>query len=199
MVALGAGDGAGAEALDGKAGLLEGIGHALDGGAAHGGVADDAALPHLFARSLELRLHEGEEAAALDQQLADGGQDGKHGGEAHVTDREVKGVGALGRRDVDDVGALEKLDARVLAKRPVELGVADVDGKHAGGTAAQQAVGEAAGGATHVNAGKASRVHAELVKAALELEAAAADIRKRAAHVQLAAGAHLGARRFVSH
>ena len=50
------------------------------------------------------------------------------------------------------VGALDHVDALVVAQPPVELAVGDVQRDHARGAAAQQAVGEAPGRGADVQA-----------------------------------------------
>ena len=55
------------------------------------------------------------------------------------------GSGSIAGVETARVGALEHHDPRILAERPRQLSVADVDRDHAARAAAQQAVGEAAG------------------------------------------------------
>ena len=72
----------------------------------------------------------------------------------------VTRLGANGRSPGSSSRALTRsmtLDARVVAKAPVELAVADVERDHPRGAALQQAVGEAAGGSADVEAVAARR------------------------------------------
>ena len=77
------------------------------------------------------------------------------------------------------VHALDHVHARVVAKAPVELAVADVEGDHPLGAALQQAVGEAARRGADVEAGAALDVDLERVERVLELEPAARDVARR--------------------
>ena len=119
----------------------------VDGAAADASVADHAALADLVAADLELRLDERDDRLARRraQQLGDARQDERQRDERDVDDREVARLGDEREIDVADVLALEHDDARVLAERPRELAVADVDRVDPRGAAAEQHVGEAAG------------------------------------------------------
>ena len=65
--------------------------------------------------------------------------------ERHVDHGEVRPCRQRRGVEAAHVGALEQCHARVLAQRPGELAVADVDGDYRRGAALQHAVGEAAG------------------------------------------------------
>ena len=86
MVALGPVNGARARPAHRETGLGKRAGHALERAQAHGSVSHHTAPAHLVARRLELRLHEGEEAALRAQQAHHRRQHGQHGGKRHVAD-----------------------------------------------------------------------------------------------------------------
>ena len=83
----------------------------------------------------------------------------------------------------------------VLAQRPVKLGTAHVDRDNGRGTTLEQAIGEAARGAAHIEASKIRRINPERVERTLELKAAAPNVRNASLHVQRQARGHLKARR----
>ena len=116
------------------------------------GIADHAAGPHVLGRRLELGLHEGEEAALPVQGGEHGRQHMLHAREGDIADRKVTASGISERGQVRDVRALEQGDAAVVAQAPGELRPAHIDGEDARGAALQQAVGEPAGGTSHIQA-----------------------------------------------
>ena len=65
-------------------------------------------------------------------------------------DDDVDGARQVGQRQMARVEVLDHDDARIVAQRPVELPVADVERDDARGAALQQHVGEAAGGGADV-------------------------------------------------
>ena len=199
VVALGTRDGTRAGTGDSKACLVEGMGNTLDRRDPHDRVANDAALPHPFAISLELGLHEREEAPVFDEQGTYGIEHRKDRGERHVTHGKVDRALALRCGHVNDIGPLKKGHPLVLPKRPVKLRVADVDGKDARSTAVEQAVGETTSGAANIEASEPPGINAEGVEAALELETPSTHIGKRALHMKLAPGPHLLACRGEAH
>ena len=125
-------------------------------------VADDAALADLVAADLELRLDQRDDRLARrrPQQLGDPRQHERQRDERHVDHREVARLGDPREIEVADVLALEHDDARVLAERPRELAVADVDRVDPRRAAAQQHVGEAAGRRADVERGHPGRIDA---------------------------------------
>ena len=87
--------------------------------------------------------------------------------------------GAYGTSSFDSaarVHAFADEDARIGAKPPIELAVADVERDDRRGAALQQHVGEAAGRRADVERAPAGGVDAEGVERAGELDAAAADV-----------------------
>src|SRR5690606_20455286 len=96
-----------------------------------------------------------------------------------VADDEVDRRGDLGRVEGADVGAFQDAHARVVAKSPGQLSVPDVHGEDVRGSAAEQHVGEAAGGGTGVQAAPAGddrRLRAECVERPGEFAGAARDV-----------------------
>ena len=87
------------------------------------------------------------------------------------------GPGQIGRRQVPGVEVLDDDHARVVAQRPVDLPVADVERDDARGAALQQHVGEAAGRGADVERLAPVDGDAEGVERVRELEPAAADVR----------------------
>ena len=77
------------------------------------------------------------------------------------------------------------MHAGIVAKPPVELAVAHVEGDHAGRSPLEQAVGEAAGGGAHVQAGAPRDVDAQAVKGVLQLDPATRDVGSRPLDDQL--------------
>ena len=66
----------------------------------------------------------------------------------------------------------------------MQLSVAHVNRKDVGRAALQEAVGEAAGGSAHVQAGLTRNRQGEMVQGAGQLEAATADVREASPHFQ---------------
>ena len=85
--------------------------------------------------------------------------------------------------------------AIVLAQRPIKLSATHIDRNDCGGAALEQAIGKAARGASHIEAGKARGIDTKRIERALELEPAAPHIGNTALHVQRQARRHLKARR----
>src|SRR5437868_3231589 len=150
----------------------------VDGAAASGGVADDAALADEAAADLELRLDESDDrfAGRWLEQVADAGQDEAERDERDVDHGEVARLGDERRVHGAGVLALEDDDARILADRPRELAVADIDGVDPRGAAAEQDVREAAGRGADVERDGAGGIDREVVQALDQLEGAARDV-----------------------
>ena len=110
----------------------------------HRRVADDA-LAHFGAAGLELRLDQRDDVGARPQQRRDDGQDLPQRDERHVDGDDIDGTRQIGERQVARVEVLDDDDARIVAQRPVDLAVADVERHDARRAALQQDVGEAAG------------------------------------------------------
>ena len=96
--------------------------------------------------------------------------------EARIADDEIDRLGNLGRRQVPRIGPLEHDDPRVGAQPRVELPVADVDGMHPRGAAAQQDVGEPAGRCTDVETDEPGGIDREGVQPGDQLVRAARDM-----------------------
>ena len=138
-----------------------------------GGVADDTALAHLTAPSLELRLDKREQPRVG---LGERERRFQYFGEANETgianyevdqDRDVR-VGQDAR-----AGLFEDGYARVLADFPRKLVGAAVDREDVRRATGQQHVGESAGRGADVDRHRAGHVPAEVVEAVRQLDAAA--------------------------
>jgi hypothetical protein len=140
------------------------------------GVSNDAATGDVFPAELELRLDEADDRAAVFEHGEDGGQDFGEGNEGEVGDGESAFLADVGGDHVAGVELFFDDDARVIAKFPNELVRSHVDGVDADGSSLEQAVGEATGGGSDVDADPAVRIDLEGIERALELEAAAADV-----------------------
>ena len=110
-----------------------------------------------LAPELELRLDQGQQLPARRQAVGDPRQDLGQRDEREVGGGHVRPERKGARLEPAGVEALEHGDALVLAKAPVELAVADVEGDHVLGAVLQQAVGEAAGRGAGVEAVPARR------------------------------------------
>src|SRR5690606_6944121 len=104
---------------------------------------------------LELWLDHEQQVGVGGGDPGEGGQDERERDEGEVADDEVDRRGDLGRVEGADVGAFQDAHARVVAKSPGQLSVPDVHGEDVRGSAAEQHVGEAAGGGTGVQAAPA--------------------------------------------
>ena len=158
----------------------------------HGRVAHDAFFPHALAARFKLRLYQRDNPPRRAQNSAQGGKDEPNGNEGYVHHAQGRRFGEVRRRQVARVGALHDGDARVVAQLPVQLAVAYVDGVHPPRARAQQHVGKAAGGRTHVHGHCVPDVKLKDLHGLLQLQPAAADIgERRAAHRQLVRGRNL--------
>ncbi len=129
-------------------------------------VAHDA-LRRVGPPRLELGLDEDERLPVGRGEPESGGKRCVDGNEGHVADHELRRKGE--RRHVTDVRALEDSDPAVPADARMKLPVADVERDHAGGAVSEEAVGEAAGRRTHVEAVSTGRVDTERSERVCEL------------------------------
>ena len=175
-VALGAGDGRCADVM----GNEPMGGHVVEALVQHadmdGGVPHDTALTDIGGCGLELRFDQRHEGRTWTQHIDDGGEDGPDARERDIAYGKVERGGVTEARKVDDVRPLEQGDPWIVAKRPVELGTADVDGHDMVRTALQQAVREPAGGTADIEAGTAAWIHPEGIECTGEFEPPAADV-----------------------
>jgi hypothetical protein len=144
-----------------------------NGAGVDGGIANDATLFDLVTTGLELWFNKDEEVRAGFERTEDGGEDGGGGDEGDVHDEERRGLGE--RLEFAGVGALDDVDARVIAKADGDLAVADIDGGDVGGAVLEQAIGEAAGGCTNIEAAAALDGDAGALEGVDQLIAAAGD------------------------
>jgi hypothetical protein len=149
---------------------------AVAGALVGGGVADDAAGADVFAGEFELGFDEDDGVAAGFEDGEGGGEDEGEGDEGDVGDDEVHEFGDIGGGHVADVEVFAADDAGVVAEFPDELVGADIVGVDSGGAVLEEAVGEAAGGGTDIEADEAGDIDVEVVQGAFEFEAAAADV-----------------------
>ena len=140
-----------------------------------GGVADDAALADVGRPGLELRLHERERAPARRGAAERGRKRLVEPDERDVADDERRRERKGGAVEAADVRPLEDGHARVVAQLRVQLAVADVEGADPGRAGLEEAVGEAAGRGSHVEAMLPGHVEVERVERVRELLAPARD------------------------
>ncbi len=156
-------------------------------------VAHDPAGSDAGATHLELRLDHHHGTPAPRETGHHRAPDRADRDEGEVTRHEVRRPREVAGCEVPRVGALHDRDARVLAQPPVELAVAHVQGDHARRPAAQQAVGEPAGGRAEVEGVDAGDVDGQGVERARELEPAPRDVAVVAADVEFGVLRHAGA------
>ena len=101
---------------------------------------------------LELGLDQGQDLAAGRQTAGHRGQHLGQRDEGDVDRRQAGLVREVGGRQLARVLPLDHLHPGIVAKAPLELPVADVEGDHAPRAALEQAVGEAARGGADVEA-----------------------------------------------
>ncbi len=140
-----------------------------------GGVAHDAAPPHLPLPHLELGLDQRDEPRLGPRQGEGSGQDEGERDEARIADDEIDGLGDLLGRQVAGIGALEHDDPRIVAQRPGQLAVADIHGVDPGSTTPQQDLREAAGRGADVDRDGARGIDPETVEPGQELQGSARD------------------------
>jgi hypothetical protein len=140
-------------------------------------IAYHAALADLTLADLELRFDQrhqpgvrrGEGERRRERQL--------QRDEAHIRDHHFDLLRDLGAGEAARILPLQHVHARIVAQPPVELAVADVDGKDTPGAAPQQHVGKAAGRGADVERAHAGRIEAKMVEGVGELDAATRDVR----------------------
>ena len=173
-VALRAGQSRVYDAGDARLPAERGLGDLAHDASPHVVVAHDAALSHVRAAGLELRLDEHDRLPAGRAEPQHRRQRDPHRDERDVADRELRRERQLRQRA--RVRPLEHGDARIGAEPRMELPVADVDRDHARSAALEEDVGEAAGRRADVDAVEPGRVDAERVEPVRELLAAARDV-----------------------
>ena len=136
-------------------------------------LADNALFADLALSGLKLRLDQVGNMAVLGQQAGNDRQYQLEGNKRHVDDAERRRFLQHIRRYIADIGALHALDTRILPQTPRQLAIADVNGIHLARTAAQQAVGKAAGRCANVHHDQIGRVDVKVVERLLDLLAAA--------------------------
>ncbi len=177
LVSIHAGDRGGDQAVP-FASILSGneVADFFDGLLVECRIADDAAAGDVFSTELELWLDEADDRAAVFEHGEDGGQDFGEGNEGEIGDGEPDFFADVCWHHVAGVELLLDDDSRVVAKFPDELVGSHIDGVDADGAALEQAVGEATGGGSDVDADPAGGVDVEGIKRAFKLESAAADV-----------------------
>src|SRR5690606_17781561 len=140
---------------------------------------------------LELGLHHQQQRPVLRDDPGERGEDGAQGDEGEVRDHEVDAGAEKLRGEVPHARAVAHQDAGIVPDVGGELVVTDVDGDHTGGAAAQQHVGEPAGGGPGVEAEQTARVQVEQLEGAGQLVRGAGGVLDAVGHVdhaQLLAG-----------
>ena len=153
--------------------------HFVDRAAPRRFIAHDTALAHVVAPDLELRLDQRDDrlAGGRPQQLGDPRQHERERDERHVDHGEPTRFRNLVELEVAHVLAFEHDDARILANRPRELAVADVDRIDLRSAALQQHVGKPAGRRANVESDHATRIDRESVEPFDQLQRAARNVR----------------------
>ena len=162
--------------------------------AADGGVGHDTALAHQRSRRLKLGLYKRAKRTRRLQARQHGVDDIRDTRKRHVADSQVDRAAIAELGQLRHVGALVERHALVLAKRPIKLSATHIDRNDCGGAALEQAIGKAARGASHIEAGKARGIDTKRIERALELEPAAPNVGNTTLHVQRQARRHLKAR-----
>src|SRR5579871_246557 len=173
-----------------------GLGHLAHDAAADFVVAHDAALAHVLASRLELRLDEDDRLPARRAEPQHGRQRDAHGDERDVADRERGREGKLRQRA--RVRPLHHRDPRVATKTRMELSVPDVERNHASCAALEEHVREPACRRADVDAVEPRRIHAEPVEPVRQLLASAGDVPRRKTDRELGLLVELDARFVVS-
>src|SRR6185312_176780 len=139
----------------------------------NGGITDDAALPHLLPRRLELRLDQRDQPGAGLRQFQRRFENLRQPDEARVAHDDLDRLRNNAGVHAPRIRLLMNHHSRVLAKLPCELVGADVDRIHSRRATAQQHVGEPTGRAAHVERHRARNVETEMRQPMIELDSTA--------------------------
>ena len=175
-VPLRAGDGRRRRGHGGQSYLTRCGRHLLDDARLHRGVANHA-FADLSAARLELWFDQRDDVGARPQQRRHDGQDLAQRDERHVDREEIDRRRKIRRLKTARIEVFQDEDARVVAKRPVDLPVTDVERDDARRAAFEQDVGKAAGGGADIERLASLDGNAEGVERVRELDAAAPDVR----------------------
>jgi len=140
-----------------------------------GGVAHHTATAHRRGSDLELGLDERHKMSGCRRQRQRRRQHRAKADEASVADDEVGPIGHLIAADVASVGSFPHHDARIVAKLPGELAVANIDGVDATRPPREQDIGEATGRCADIEGDRAKWFDLEVLKRVVELETATAN------------------------
>jgi membrane associated rhomboid family serine protease len=138
-------------------------------------ISHDAAGFDLPGERLELGLHQKDELAVLCGDLCQCGKSECEGDEGEVRNDQGRSEGQRVPAELPDVRALKDRDAGVLPEPEVQLTVADIDRDHGVRAGREEAVGEASGGGSGIEAGSAGGIDHEALERGRELLAAARD------------------------
>lgn len=155
--------------------LLKGIFHFMDCALAHL-IAFNKACIRFVMLAFELRFYEADENAAGIDKRGEGGRERRESDEAEVGDKQVEGSAKRRRRGGADIRSLSHINARVLAKTPIELAIPHVNRAYPRRPRLEKAIGEAAGGRAGVKAVQAAHVLAKRRKRPFQLVSATRDI-----------------------
>ena len=143
------------------------------------GIADDATFADVAATRFELRLDEDDGFSQLRCCCEDRGEQERCGDEGDVHDEQSEcGLAGFGKClgcEESGVGALDEVNAGIIAELHGDLSEASVDGGDVCGATLQKAVSESTGGSADVEAGSAGDVDLPVIEGGLEFEATATD------------------------
>ena len=139
-----------------------------------GAGGSDDSVEALFGGALELGFGQGQKAGALGK-IEKAGCGTPQGAEGQIGDGEVRRRFEMAGVNIHDIGALPHSNAGVGANFPGELIAAHIHGMNDTGAPGEQAVGEAAGGGSGVEAHQAGGIQAQCGKGGIEFLASSAD------------------------
>ena len=137
---------------------------------------DNALLAHLLLARFKLGLDQAKNLTVLFQQRLDGGKNNFQRNKAHINNRQVQRLSQLLGSHIADIGPLHDHDSGIGPNLPIQLAVANINGKDFSGTLLQQAVRKTACRCAGVAADKAFRLHAKVPKSFFQLQTTAADV-----------------------
>jgi hypothetical protein len=148
------------------------------------GIANDAALPDIFAADFELRFYENHKLAGRPEKRDESRKNEGDRDEADVADDETDRLADIGGLQIARVSALVKNHAGVGSEFPIDLAGSGIDAMHAQSAVLEQAIGEASGGSADIEADFLLWIDGELAERGFELEPATADVAKGLLHFE---------------
>src|SRR5690554_303159 len=151
------------------------VANALDGLLANGLVAHDTTFSNAFTSGFKLWLHKRDDFTVGLNEGRDVGKDFIQPDEGTIDHTELKERRDIFGMDVADVCSLHHNDARVIAKLPGKLPVADVHRMNRRRAALEKTVGKTAGRGANIDAAFAFRVDLEGDESLFEFESPTRD------------------------